>query len=118
MKSAESALAACMKKISKLKEKKKDKQNLDVTCKNCNRPGHTKPDCWSKGGGKEGQGLRQKKKGQKNETVVIVADDDKDELFMFTCMLDCVAVADTLDVPKSRLGTCLDSGALRHYCPD
>jgi hypothetical protein len=58
------------------------------------------------------------KKVQKNKTVVVVADDDKDELFVFTCTSDYVAVADTLDVPKLRLGTCLDSGALRHYCPD
>jgi hypothetical protein len=93
-----------------LKGKNKDKQSLDVTCKNCNRPGHSKPDCWSKGGGKEGQGPRQKKKGQKNETVVIVTDDDKDELFMFTCTSDYMAVADTLNLLKSRLGTCLDSG--------
>jgi hypothetical protein len=50
--------------------------------------------------------------------VAVVTDDNKDELFTFTCMSDYMAVADTLDVLKLRLGTCLDSGALRHYCPD
>jgi hypothetical protein len=97
-------------------ERKEERQ--DVTCKNCDRPGHSKPDCWSKDGGKEGQGPRQKKKGQKNEIVVVVTDDYKDELFAFTCMSDYVAVVDTLDVLKLRLETCLDSGASRHYCPD
>jgi len=30
-------------------------------CANCKKPGHTKENCWAKGGGKEGQGPRQKK---------------------------------------------------------
>jgi GAG-pre-integrase domain len=118
MKSAESALAACTKKASKPRQKKKDKQKSDITCENCDRPGHSKPDCWSKGGGKEGQAPRQKKKEKSGETIVVVAGDDKDDLFMFTCTSDYVAVADTLEVPKSKLGTCMDSGASRHYCLD
>ncbi|TPX47302.1 DNA-directed DNA polymerase [Chytriomyces confervae] len=31
-------------------------------CNNCNKKGHKKVDCWSKGGDKEGQGPRQKEK--------------------------------------------------------
>jgi len=49
---------------------------------------------------------------------VVVADDDKEELFAFTCTSDYVALTDAIDVPKSRFGTCVDSGASRHYCPD
>jgi hypothetical protein len=93
-KSADLALAARAKKTSKPRQKKKDKQKLDVTCENCDRPGHSNPDCWSKGGGKEGQGPRQKKKEKSAETIVIVTEDDKDDLFMFTCMSDYVAVVD------------------------
>jgi hypothetical protein len=107
-----------MKKTSKPKGNKKNKPQSDVTCENCDRPGHSKPDCWSKGGGKEGQGPRQKKKGKTNEAIIVVADDDNSELFTFTCTLDYVALANSLDVPKPRLGTCIDSGASRHYCPD
>ena len=57
-KGAKSALAARTKKTSKSKGKKKDKyqSKLDVTCKNCNRLGHSIMDCYSKGGGKKGQG--------------------------------------------------------------
>jgi hypothetical protein len=29
-------------------------------CFNCDKPGHMKADCWAPGGGKEGQGLKQK----------------------------------------------------------
>ena len=118
-KTAESALMAHMKKTGKLKGKRKDKPKTDVTCENCERPGHSKDDCWSKGSGKEGQGPRQQKKGKKSETIVAVTDDnDKDKFFTFTCTSDYVAIANTLDVPKSRLGTCIDSGASRHYCPN
>jgi hypothetical protein len=118
MKSAQSALAAHAKKASKPRQKKKDKQKSDITCENCDRPGHSKPDCWSKGGGKEGQGPRQKKKEKSAETIVVVTEDNKDNLFAFTCTSDYMAVVDTLEVLKSKLGTCMDSGASRHYCPD
>ena len=40
-KTAESALAACMKKTSKSKGKRKNKPKSDVTCKNCDRSGHS-----------------------------------------------------------------------------
>ena len=117
-KTAESALAACTKKTSKPKGKKKDKSKSDVTCKNCDRPGHSKDDCWSKGGGKKGQGPRQKKKGKTTKTIIVAADDKDNELFAFTCISNYAAVADMLDIPKSRLGTCMSSGASQHYCPD
>ena len=90
-KTAESALTACTKKTSKPKGRKKDKLKSDVTCKNCDRPGHSKDDFWSKGGGKEGQGPRQKKKGKTTETVVVAADNEDNELFAFTCTSDYAA---------------------------
>ena len=33
----------------------------DITCHNCSKRGHVKADCWAKGGGKEGQGPKEKK---------------------------------------------------------
>ncbi|KAJ7477405.1 hypothetical protein FB451DRAFT_1172961 [Mycena latifolia] len=42
----------------------------DVKCENCDRTGHSKRDCWSKGGGKEGQApgtVEQGKGGEKRE---------------------------------------------------
>jgi hypothetical protein len=48
----------------------------------------------------------------------VATDSDDKELFVFTCMSDYAAVANELDVPKSKLGTCIDSGATHNYCPD
>ena len=49
---------------------------------------------------------------------MVAADNEENKLFAFTCTLDYVAMADGLNVSKSRLGTCIDSGASRDYCPD
>ena len=38
------------------------KQFSGSKCFNCNRRGHKKADCWAKGGGKEGQGLKRQPK--------------------------------------------------------
>ena len=94
--------------------------NSDVVCHNCKKKGHKKADCWAKGGGKEGQGPKQKKgKGKKSETATVVAvDNDDKELFAFTCMSNFANVTEALQVPKSWLGTCIDSGASRVYSPD
>ena len=119
-KNAESALAAQGKKPRKGKGKG-EKSKSSVTCENCGRAGHTIPDCWSKGGGKEGQGPRQKKskKGEKkSQDLAAVASGENEELFAFTCTSDYAAVANTLQIPKERLGACIDSGASSHYCPD
>ena len=64
-KTAELALTTCTKKVAKPRGKGKNKSKntqSDVTCDNCNTPSHSIINCWSKGGGNEGQGLRQKRK--------------------------------------------------------
>jgi hypothetical protein len=106
-KSAVSAWAAHTKKQAKPKSKRKEKGQSDITCENCKRPGHGKPDCYSKGGGKEGQGSRQKgkAKAKEPETVMVTADNKEKELFAFTCTSNYAAIADSLDVLKSKLGT-------------
>jgi hypothetical protein len=61
-KSAESALAAHGKKRKQGKGgwgKKPEKPESDELCDNCNRPGHTEPNSWSKGGGKERRRMSQ-----------------------------------------------------------
>ena len=123
-KNAESALAAHAKKGGKGKpgkRKKHDKSSKDDSeevCDNCKRPRHGKPDCWSKGGGKEGQGPRRNKSKRAEESAVVAATNDEEDLFAFTCTSDYATVAEKLQVPKSKLGTCIDSGASRDYCPD
>ena len=57
--------------------------NKDIECFNCHKKGHKKPDCWAKGGGKEGQGPRSKERKEKegeskkgNQEVANIAGED------------------------------------------
>ena len=121
-KNAESALAARSKGTGKSNRKEKGESKPDVICDNCEKPGHTGAQCYSKGGGCEGQGPKQKArakaKAKESETAVVATNDEEGDLFAFTCTSDYVAQADQLEVAKSKLGTCIDSGASRDYCPD
>ena len=50
-KTAELALTTCTKKVTKPRGKGRNKSKntqSDVTCDNCNTPGHSIMDCWSK----------------------------------------------------------------------
>jgi len=119
-KTAETALAAHTKKGGRSKGKQAGntmKYESDVTCSNCKRTGHTGDDCWSKGGGKEGQGPKQKK-STKIESAVIAVNNDDDTLFAFACRSDHVDIAEALQLPKSQLGTCIDSAATHNFSPD
>ena len=89
-KTAETALATHNKKGKQNKpgKQKKAKKSLKSTseeCNNCGRPGHTTADCFSKGGGKEGEALW-KKKGKKPVVAMVVVANDEEDLFAFTCM--------------------------------
>jgi Reverse transcriptase (RNA-dependent DNA polymerase)/gag-polypeptide of LTR copia-type/GAG-pre-integrase domain len=117
-KTAESALAARSSTSEKSKGKGKRKEKSKIKCENCKIRGHTKEQCYAKGGGCEGQGPKQKAKAKAAETAVVAVNDEEGELFAFTCSSDNTAVAAKLVVPNSRLGTCIDSGASRDYCPD
>ena len=55
---------------------------------------------------------------KKLDAVVIAADDKEEALFAFKCTSDYMAMTETLDVSKSKLGTCIDSGVSKDYCPD
>ncbi|KAJ1299274.1 hypothetical protein OPQ81_002679 [Rhizoctonia solani] len=48
------------------RSKGKGKADKGPPCANCAKPGHTKQECWAKGGGAEGTGPRQKKKAAKD----------------------------------------------------
>jgi hypothetical protein len=114
MKSAELALAAQTKNNERIKARKK------ITCENCERSGHGKPDCYQKGSDKESQAPWQQKteKGKETDTAVVGTDDDENDMFAFTHLSDHADVANGLDIPESRLGTWMDSGASQDYCPD
>lgn len=123
-KNAKTALAAHAKKGKKKrggkgkKPAKSEDSESDVKCGNCRKEGHTENNCWSKGGGKEGQGPRQKKKSNKPKMAIIASNDEENDLFAFTCTSDYAAVTDALQFPKSKLGNCIDSGVSQVYSPD
>ena len=84
--------------------KKNAAPNLDAQCDNCQRLGHIKVNCWSKGGGKEGQGLGHRKPKIKNPTESATVADSKstnEDLFAFTCTSDFSTSANATAVPKS-----------------
>jgi hypothetical protein len=112
------ALASRTKGTEKPNNKRKGKLKLDVTCDNCKKQGYTIEQFYSKGGGSEGQGPRRKAKAKESKTAVVAVNDEKGELFAFTCTSDYAAVAERIDVQKSHLGTCIDSGASHDYCLD
>ena len=87
-------------------------------CYNCEKLGHKQFECWAKGGGKEGQGPWKQKSAKAQKAIMAITDSDKDKLFAFTCTSNYVNIAKTLQVPKSKLGSCIDSGASEVYCPD
>ncbi|KAG9225295.1 hypothetical protein CCMSSC00406_0009851 [Pleurotus cornucopiae] len=62
---------------SKWKGKAQGGSKKLVECFNCHKKGHMKADCWSKGGGKEGQGPKGKGKGKEKDTAN--AGEDKGE---------------------------------------
>lgn len=67
-------------------------------CKNCHKPGHLANDCWSKGGGKAGQGPRQKRyanhtaktkpKNHKGVVLNMRKDDDAGQSYKRSWILD------------------------------
>ena len=117
-KMAETALAAHVKRNGKRKgaKSKMGTSNPDVNCKNCKKDGHTKNDCWSKWGEKEGQGPKQNKKTTKVETAIVAANVENNKMFAFTCTSNYAMVAE--NISKSRLSTCINSGASQVYSPN
>ena len=122
-KSVETALPAHMKKGKKnksQKQKKTEKSSKSTTeeCNNCGRPGHTIADCYSKGGGKEADPPWKKKEKKSKMAMVAVANNDDNDLFAFTCTSDFANVVESLKIPKSKFGTCVNSRASNDYSPD
>ena len=85
-------------------------------CFNCEKLGHIKSECWAPGGGKEGQGPKQKSgktKASANAASSIKSNrDSPQEEFAFVTTM--VAVKND-DFDGNIL---VDSGASSHFCPD
>jgi hypothetical protein len=95
------------------------KVDQDITCFNCERKGHYKTDCWHPGGGKEGQGPNQSKRGSRasKQTANAAAQNKPSAEYAFVTS-DFAAAARKLNVPAERRRAIVDLGATSHFCPD
>ena len=120
-KSMETALAAHTKK-GKQNKSGKQKKSSSLTkeeCDNCGRPSHTINDVSLKEGEKKWKLHGRRKREKKPEVaMVVVANNKENDLFAFTCTSDFADVAESSNLPKSKYGMCLDSGASNNYSPD
>jgi hypothetical protein len=124
-KKEDTALYVKAGKGQKGKEKKKKR---DVKCFNCHKLGHMIAECWRPGGGKEGQGPHQKKKGSQSNMAATAMEEDENFTFLTTAIeslnlaLRCTseykdlaaALPDDAEQSKDAI---LDSGANWHFCP-
>jgi len=82
------------------------------TCQNCKRKGHVAKNCWAPGGGKEGQGPKQRKKKEGNDRANKAEEDSPKNFDM------AYTAHDDFDAPSenSRDAWWLDSCANQHLC--
>jgi hypothetical protein len=132
----ESAMAAYREKDKRKGKKgrgpKKDKGPL---CENCNLLNHMKPDCWRKGGGKEGQAPtwyveKMKKNSASKAANAVESEDDEENVVLLSCINDddenvVLAVtsdfkheAEALAVAPATTPVIVDCGASRHFSPN
>jgi hypothetical protein len=110
-KSTEAALQVTKGKSCKSKQS-------NVKCNNCSKTGHSKANCYSKGGGKEGQAPWLKKKQQEAASVTNPAkakSETSKQNLTFTASIP-TQVATAALFPT--ITAVVDSGATSHFCPD
>ena len=78
-------------------------------CRNCGKKGHYVADCWAKGGGKEGQGLKGYRDPKSSNSAKQADDKDADYAFM----ADDIAL-----VTITASDWLADSGASTHIVQD
>jgi hypothetical protein len=105
------------------RKKKGGDSQSDAKCYNCDKPGHTKAECYSKGGGKEGQAPWQKKKKSKEKGTANVATapektEDDHLLYAFKCTSDFVDTVKREGGDASSIEAIMDSGADAHFGPE
>jgi hypothetical protein len=92
-----------------------------LTCSNCKRPGHAIGDCWSKGGGKEGQGpkfrcSKGKGKASANVATTLAPATATENEYAFTATTANAATPKNSLTPNQCVHL-LDSGASCHFEP-
>lgn len=76
------------------------KAGPDDECYNCHRKGHWASDCWSKGGGKEGQKPNRNPRGKDRPSANSANNSDM-ATYAFSATSDYASVANALKVPAA-----------------
>ena len=87
----------------------------ELECFNCHKKGHMKTECWGKGGGREGQGPRGRKRRDHAHQAREVTEQSSG-----TNLNDVTFIASVLsavDLGISKSDWILDSGTTSHICP-
>jgi hypothetical protein len=106
-------------------QKKKNKgKKRDVECDNCHKKGHTKAECWAKGGGNEGGGPKRKPKKDGDKSNVAATSDQSPDIEAWSAVDDPEDDDATPRVPiiaaqgaTEAQSELYDSGASRHMSP-
>ena len=99
------------------KKKPKDDPPADKKCDNCDRTGHTKADCYRKGGSKEGQAPAwgKKKKG-KTPTLAHIVSTSGNDNYTFHCSSNYSDMVQVEWQDPTRIKGIMDSGTDVHFC--
>jgi hypothetical protein len=103
--------------------KGKGPRKSDAKCDNCGRKGHTAPNCFQPGGGKEGQAPWQKTQDKDQQKAAKATDskskpDDKKTGGSYAFTVFGHSHPHVLTAATQKADAAVDSGATVHYCPD
>jgi hypothetical protein len=114
--------SALYSKGSKQEQKKRGNSASNIKCNNCGCTGHTKDDCFHKGGGKEGQVWWQKKKKDKGTRNANAAQSlskpDDNKSYAFQCTSNHANTVKHEGSNPDDIDGIMDSGADKHFCLD
>jgi hypothetical protein len=97
---------------------KKMEQNQKKQCHNCKKTGHTKENCWNKGGGKEGQGLRDRKKKDQAKANAASTEEADDEDVSLAVTYSPSELLKALSAMPATTIAIMDCGATQHFTPN
>ena len=110
------------------KEEGKSKSKSDKYCNNCKKKGHTKENCFAKGGGKEGKAPDWwKKKFGKDESkgtaANVVEKEEQNVAFLthtenFALIVTSDFQEEALTTGNAKHGTIINCGASNHFSPE
>lgn len=96
---------------------KKKGQSQKKTCTNCKRIGHTKEECFQKGGGKEGQAPWDKKKKEAAKANAASTEDTNDDVSLAVTYFPTEPL-EALSAAHAANNVIIDCGATRHFTPN